>query len=98
MAVSIGSLWIPLAAEFTVAHVADSEVAPLLLTQLPAEVRSVLGAQHYTTPELRAECSCHNRELVATRRSARVSLEVSTTGAPATGLCCGSLTVPLTVA
>ncbi len=68
LAVSIGSLWIPLAAEFTVANVADSEVAPLLLTQLPAEVRYVLGDQHYNTPELRAECGRHNRELVATRR------------------------------
>jgi hypothetical protein len=68
LAVSIGKLWIPLAAEFTVANVADSEVAPVLLTQLPAEVRYVLGDQHYNTPELRAECGRHNRELVATRR------------------------------
>ena len=65
---SIGSLWIPLAAELTVANVADSAVAPLLFTQLPAEVRYVLGDQHYNTPELRAECARHNRELVATRR------------------------------
>ena len=70
LSVSIGSLWIPLAAEFTVANVADSEVAPLLLTQLPAEVRYVLGDQHYNTPELRAECNRHHRELVATRRGA----------------------------
>lgn len=70
LAVSIGSLWIPLAAEFPMANVADSEIAPLLFTQLPAEVRYVLGDQHYNTPELRAECSRHNRELVATRRGA----------------------------
>lgn len=70
LAVAIGSLWIPLAAEFTAAHVADSEVAPLLLTQLPAEVRYVLGDQHYNTPDLRLECTRHNRELVATRRGA----------------------------
>ena len=70
LAGSIGSLWIPLAAEFTAANVADSEIAPLLFTQLPAEVRYVLGDQHYNTPELRAECSRHNRELVATRRGA----------------------------
>jgi hypothetical protein len=68
LAVASGNLWIPLAAEFTVANVADSEVAPLLLTQLPAEVRYVLGDQHYNTPELRTECTRHNRELVATRR------------------------------
>ena len=68
LAVSIGRLWIPLAAEFTAANVADSEVAPSLLAQLPAEVRYVLGDQHYNTPELRTECARHNRELVATRR------------------------------
>ena len=68
MAVSIGSLGIPLAAEFTAAHVADSEVAPLWLIQLPAEVRYVLGDQHYNTPELRIECARHTRELVAPRR------------------------------
>jgi Transposase DDE domain len=68
LAVSLGSHWIPLAAEFPVANVADCEVAPLLLTQLPAEVRYVLGAQHDNTPELRTECSRHNRDLVATRR------------------------------
>jgi hypothetical protein len=49
----LSSFRIPLAAEFTVANVADSEVAPLLFTQLPAEVRYVLGDQHYNTPELR---------------------------------------------
>ena len=70
LAVSLGSLGIPLAAEFTVANVAPSEVAPLLLTQLPAEVRYVLGDQHYNTPELRAECGRPGRELVAPRRGA----------------------------
>lgn len=70
LAVSIGKLWIPVAAEFTRANVADREVAPWLLTQLPAEVRYVLGDQHSNTPDLRAECSRHNRELVATRRGA----------------------------
>jgi Transposase DDE domain len=68
LAVSIGSLWIPVAAEFTLANVADSEVAPLLFTQLPAEVRYVLGDQHYNTPELRTAGGRHNRELVAPRR------------------------------
>ncbi len=70
LAVSIGRYWIPLAAEFTPANVADSEAAPWLLPQLPAEVRYVLGDQHYNTPELRTECARHNRELVATRRGA----------------------------
>jgi hypothetical protein len=68
LAVSIGSLWIPLAAEFTVANVADSDIAPLLLLQLPAEVHYSLGDQHDNTPDLRAGCARHNRELVATHR------------------------------
>jgi hypothetical protein len=68
LAVSIGRYWIPLAAEFPVANVADSEVAPVLLPQLPAEVRFVLGDQHYNTPELHRECGRHNRVLVATHR------------------------------
>ncbi|MDQ3011513.1 MAG: hypothetical protein M3X11_12510, partial [Acidobacteriota bacterium] len=52
------------------ANVADSEVAPKLLRQLPAQVRYALGDTHYNTPELRDECSLHRRELVATRRGA----------------------------
>jgi len=70
LAVSVGSLWIPLAAEFTLASEADNLIAPKLLEQLPLEVRYVLGDTHYNTPELREECIGHNRELVATRRGA----------------------------
>jgi Transposase DDE domain len=70
LAVSVGSLWIPLAAEFTIASEADNLIAPRLLEQLPLEVRYVLGDTHYNTPELREECGLHNRELIATRRGA----------------------------
>ncbi len=70
LAVTIGRVWIPLAAELTPANVADNVVAPSLLAELPLEVRYVLGDQHYNTPDLRAECAVHNRELVATRRGA----------------------------
>lgn len=68
LAVTLGRLWIPLAAEFTPANAADNVIAPRLLTELPLAIRYVLGDQHYHTPELRAECLLHNRELVATRR------------------------------
>ena len=68
LAVVVGSLWIPLAAEFTIASDADNVIAPKLLEQLPMAVRYVLGDTHYNTPELRQECALHNRELVATRR------------------------------
>jgi hypothetical protein len=68
LAVTVGALWIPLAAELTVANRGDNEEAPLLLEQLPGEVRYVLGDTHYNTPELRQECSQRGWELVATRR------------------------------
>lgn len=65
---TVGAVWIPLAAELTVANRADNEVAPLLLEQLPGEVRYVLGDTHYNDPELRARCHRRGCELVATRR------------------------------
>lgn len=68
LAVSLGRVWIPLAAEVTPASVADNVIAPKLLVEAPAEVRYVLGDQHYNTPELRAACALQGRELVATRR------------------------------
>jgi hypothetical protein len=68
LAVAVGSVWLPLAAEFTPASDADNVIAPKLLAQLPMAVRYVLGDTHYNTPELRQECAVHNRELVATRR------------------------------
>jgi hypothetical protein len=67
LAVTVGALGIPLAAELTGANRGDNEEAPLLLEQLPAEVRYVLGDTHYNTPELRQECSRRGWELVATR-------------------------------
>jgi hypothetical protein len=43
LAVTVGRLWIPSAAEFTPANAADNAVAPRLRVELPAEVRSVGG-------------------------------------------------------
>ena len=68
MAVVVGNVWMPLAAEFTVASDADNLLALPLLEQVPLDVRYVLGDTHYNTPELRQECALRNRELVATRR------------------------------
>jgi Transposase DDE domain len=68
LAVTVGAVWIPLAAELTVANHADNEVAPRLLEQLPPEVRYVLGDTHYNDPELRRQCHRRGCELVATRR------------------------------
>jgi Transposase DDE domain len=70
LAVTVGAVWIPLAAELTVANRGDNEVALLLLQQLPGEVRYVLGDTHYNDPELRRQCQRRGCELVATRRGA----------------------------
>jgi DDE family transposase len=68
LAVVVGAVWIPLAAELTVANTDDASVAPHLLAQLPAEVRYVLGDTHYNDPSLRQACQQTGRFLVATRR------------------------------
>jgi DDE family transposase len=68
LAVTVGRLWIPVAAELTVANRGDNAVAPLLLKQLPGETRYVLGDTHYNDPELRQQCHRWGCELVATRR------------------------------
>jgi len=68
LAVAVGWVWIPLAAELTAANTDDGAVAPKLLEQLPAEVRYALGDTHYNTPEVRQDCNAHGIELVATRR------------------------------
>lgn len=70
LAVAVGWVWIPLAAELTTANTADNEVAPRLLEQLPAEVRYILGDTHYNDPDFRQHCHQQGRELVATRRGA----------------------------
>jgi hypothetical protein len=65
---TVAAVWIPLAAELTPANVADNDQALRLLPELPAEVRYVLGDQHYNDPVIRAACATEGRELVATRR------------------------------
>jgi Transposase DDE domain len=70
LAVSVGAVWMPLAAELTPAHTADNTVAPQLLAPLPAEVRYVLGDTHYNAPEVRSLGEQANRAVVATRRGA----------------------------
>jgi hypothetical protein len=68
LVVSVAAVWIPLAADLTAANVADNEQALALLPELSAEVRYVLGDQHYNDPSIRELCEEANRELVATRR------------------------------
>jgi Transposase DDE domain len=68
LAVTVGAIWMPLAAELTVANRGDNEGAPLLLAPLPGEVRYVLGDTHDNDPKLRQQCHQRGCELVATRR------------------------------
>lgn len=68
LACTVTTVWIPLAAELTPANTADNEVAPLLVRQLPFEVRYVLGDTHYNAPNVRIACELSDRLLVASHR------------------------------
>ncbi len=63
----VAAVWFPIAAGLTPANVADSDPAPDLLGEVPAEVRFVLGDLHYNVPELRRQCDQQDRLLVTTR-------------------------------
>ncbi len=67
IACAVAGVWIPLAARLTPANTADSEVAPYLLEDLPAQVRYILGDVHYNTAELREHCEHRERILVASK-------------------------------
>jgi Transposase DDE domain len=56
LAVAVGPVWIPLAAELTAANTADNEVALRLVEPLPAEIRFVLGDTAYNDPSFRTLC------------------------------------------
>ena len=63
----VAAVWFPIAALLTPANVADSEPAPTLLNEVPAEVRFVLGDRHYNTPSLHEYCEQADRLLVTTK-------------------------------
>jgi len=67
---SVAAVWIPLAAELTPANEADNEVAPLLLRELPAQARFVLGDLHYNAPNVQETCDQTARILVVTQYGA----------------------------
>jgi hypothetical protein len=62
----VAAVWFPIATVLTPANVADSEPAPTLLREVPAEVRFVLGDRHYNTPDLHELCERDDRLLVTT--------------------------------
>ena len=63
----VAAVWFPVAAMLTPANIADSEPAPALLNEMPADVRFVLGDRHYNTPDLHEFCAQADRLLVTTR-------------------------------
>lgn len=65
LAISVGAVWIPIAADLTPANVHDSKMARPLIGELPHEARFVLGDTHYNTPEVLRACSEGGRFLVA---------------------------------
>jgi hypothetical protein len=68
---TVGSVWIPLAAELTSANEADNERALDLLDHLGVQVRYLLGDTHYNDPEVRLKCEEAGRVLIATRRGTK---------------------------
>jgi len=63
----VAGVWFPLATMLTPANIADGDLAPELLREVPAEVRFVLGDRHYNTPELRETREQDHRLLVASK-------------------------------
>lgn len=63
----VANVWIPLVADLTPANVADNEVAPALIWQLPADARFILGDLHYNAPNVLETCVADGRFLVTTQ-------------------------------
>lgn len=63
----VAAVWIPLSAELTSANVADNEVAPALINELPPEAHLILGDLHYNAPNVYAVCEQTGRLLVTTQ-------------------------------
>ena len=70
LAITVSSVWIPLSARLTPADVADNQIAPLLIEELPEEARYVLGDTHYDAENVREKCEQSERFLVTSKRGA----------------------------
>ena len=62
----VAAVWIPLSAELTSANVADNEIAPALIYELPPEAHLILGDLHYNAPNVREVCQQTGRLLITT--------------------------------
>lgn len=67
IACAVAAVWIPLSAELTSANVADNELAPALIHELPPEAHLILGDLHYNAPNVREVCEQTDRLLVTTQ-------------------------------
>ncbi|HET9588921.1 MAG TPA: transposase [Anaerolineales bacterium] len=63
----VAAVWIPLSAQLTSANVADNEIAPALIYELPPEARFVLGDLHYHARKVQTVCEQTGRILVTPR-------------------------------
>src|SRR5215207_5748028 len=70
LTITVAGMWIPLSARLTPADVADNQIAPLLIEQLPEEARFVLGDTHYNAENVRHKCERTERFLVTSKRGA----------------------------
>lgn len=70
VAITVASVWIPVAARLRPANEADNVVAVGMLPDLPTETRFVLGDRHYNAPNVREACVAQHLLLVASRHGA----------------------------
>jgi hypothetical protein len=63
----VAAVWFPIKAWLTPANEGDSEPAPDLLREVPADVRFVLDDRHDNAPELCENCEQPGRLLVTTK-------------------------------
>lgn len=70
LAVTVASVWIPLAARLRPANEADNVVAEALIPELPFEARYVLGDTHYNAPNVTGACRLRDLLPVTTKRGA----------------------------
>jgi hypothetical protein len=68
--ITVGGMWIALSARLTPADVADNQIAPSLMEELPEEARLVLGDTHYNAHNVRDKCERTERFLVTSKGGA----------------------------
>ena len=68
LVVTVAGVWLPLRAMLTPANIADNTQAEVLLADLPAEIRFVLGDSQYQDPALHTLLAATQQVLIAPRR------------------------------